>query len=72
VAESVGERESGRVLEMKPTDEQLSAIELFADQRNLKINAFAGTGKTATLRMIAEYASGRRGLYLAFNRAIAE
>lgn len=57
---------------MKPTDEQLSAIELFADRRNLKINAFAGTGKTETLRMISEYASGRSGLYLAFNRSIAD
>jgi len=57
---------------MKPTDEQLAAVECFADGRNLKINAFAGTGKTATLRFIADYASDRRGLYLAFNRSIAD
>src|SRR5947199_10695822 len=53
---------------MVPTDEQLEAIELFADGRNLRINAFAGTGKTTTLQMLAEY-SGQSGLYLAFNRS---
>ena len=54
-----------------PTQEQQEAIELFADGRNLRINAFAGAGKTTTLRMIAEYAGGRRGLYIPFGKSTA-
>lgn len=54
-----------------PTQEQQEAIELFADGRNLRINAFAGAGKTTTLRMIAEYADGRRGLYIPFGKSTA-
>ena len=57
---------------MRPTQEQIEAIELFADGRNLRINAFAGAGKTTTLRMIAEYAGERRGLYIPFGRSTAE
>ena len=37
------------------TPEQQEAIELFADGRNLRINAFAGAGKTTTLKMLADY-----------------
>ena len=53
-----------------PTDEQFHAIEAFKDAKTLKINALAGTGKTSTLRLIAENNS-KRGVYLAFNRQIA-
>jgi ABC-type transport system involved in cytochrome c biogenesis ATPase subunit len=38
---------------------------------NLKIKAFAGAGKTSTLRLIAGHLAGKRGSYLAFNREIA-
>ena len=38
---------------------------------HLKIHAFAGAGKTTTLKMIAEVMPGR-GCYLAFNRSIAD
>ena len=56
---------------MRLTQEQIEAIELFADGRNLRINAFAGAGKTTTLRKIAEYASARRGLYIPFGKSTA-
>jgi hypothetical protein len=54
-----------------PTPEQAEAIEAFATGDDLVIQAGAGTGKTSTLRMLAESAPRRRGLYIAFNRAIA-
>ncbi|WP_456470045.1 3'-5' exonuclease [Caminibacter sp.] len=38
----------------------------------IKINAFAGTGKTTTLIEIAKANPGKRILYLAFNKAIQE
>lgn len=53
-----------------PTAEQQAAIDRFLTRRPLKIAAFAGAGKTTTLRMLAA-ATRSRGLYLAFNRAIA-
>jgi superfamily I DNA/RNA helicase len=54
-----------------PTPEQQEAIELFAGGGNLRINAFAGAGKTTTLKMLADYRE-RPGLYLAFNRSAAD
>jgi hypothetical protein len=54
-----------------PTAEQQAAIEAFATGDDLVIQAGAGTGKTSTLRMLAETTPRRRGLYVAFNRAIA-
>lgn len=54
-----------------PTDEQQHAIDLFASGRNAVIDALAGTGKTATLQMIAHRAGSRKGLYAAFNKAVA-
>lgn len=52
-----------------PTAEQEQAIDLFRRGGALKINAYAGTGKTSTLEMLA-HSTGRRGQYLAFNRNI--
>lgn len=52
-------------------EEQRRAIELFQLSEGLRIDAYAGTGKTTTLRLIADNTSDR-GLYLAFNRSIAE
>lgn len=56
---------------MPLTLEQEDAIRLFCTQEKLKVNAYAGTGKTFTLRAMAEAEPQRRGKYLAFNRAIA-
>lgn len=55
---------------MTPTPEQADAVAKFKEGGALKINAFAGTGKTTTLRLLAT-ATDRRGMYLAFNKSIA-
>jgi hypothetical protein len=50
----------------------MCAIEAFGSGcRSLKIVAGAGTGKTSTLAMLAN-STRRRGVYLAFNRAMAD
>ncbi|GAB2447279.1 UvrD-helicase domain-containing protein [Streptomyces incanus] len=54
-----------------PTDEQAAALETFQSGDHLAIQAGAGTGKTSTLAFLGEQMPGRRGRYLAFNRAIA-
>jgi len=54
-----------------PTAEQVRALDLFLTGESLKINAFAGTGKTTTLEYLANN-SQARGIYLAFNRSIAD
>lgn len=51
-----------------PSHEQERCIESFRQCKQLKISAFAGTGKTTTLVGIAKAARDSRGLYLAFNR----
>lgn len=56
----------------KPTDEQQAAIDAYLTGENLVLEAGAGTGKTSTLRMMAEATPNRRILYLAFNRSVAE
>lgn len=60
--------------EFPPTDEQSSAVELFATGASMVIEAGAGTGKTSTLAMIAREADARglRGRYMAFNRAVVD
>jgi superfamily I DNA/RNA helicase len=55
---------------IKPTYEQQHAMDLFMTRSSLKINAFAGTGKTATLALLAR-STRNPGTYLAFNRALA-
>lgn len=60
----------GMVGGLKPTQEQASIISVCVAGGNLVIEAGAGTGKTSTLRMAATLMRGR-GLYVAFNRAIA-
>lgn len=55
---------------MTPTSEQTAAVDLFRSGRTMVIEAGAGTGKTSTLRLIAEAAPAKRIQYLAFNKAI--
>ncbi len=55
---------------MKPTDEQIAIIE--AEAPVLRVNAFAGTGKTTTLVKYAEARPHDQILYIAFNRAIRD
>lgn len=54
-----------------PTSEQSAALALFAQGESMVIEAGAGTGKTSTLRLLAESTS-RRGQYIAFNKAIVD
>lgn len=56
---------------MKPTDEQMAAVAMAAKLESFKVMAYAGAGKTSTLKLIGTELSHYRGLYLAFNKAIA-
>src|SRR5574343_140553 len=51
------------------TDEQKQCVETARCGKDLKIKAFAGSGKTSTLVAIAKELPGK-GLYLAYNKAI--
>ena len=60
---------------MNLTEEQHTICQAARDlgvRSSLKIQAFAGTGKTTTLAAIAESLPQRRFLYLVFNRAAAD
>jgi hypothetical protein len=54
----------------QPVAEQRLAVELFLAGGNLRIDAYAGAGKTTTLKMLAG-SKPSSALYLAFNRSIA-
>lgn len=57
----------------KLTEEQVFAVEMAKGcSGNMRIEAFAGTGKTTTLAAIAKAMPKKRGQFLAFNRAIAD
>ncbi|RKT74454.1 UvrD-like helicase family protein [Saccharothrix variisporea] len=56
---------------LTPTPEQSDARDVFATGRDLALVAGAGTGKTATLVLMAA-TTRQRGLYVAFNKAIAD
>ncbi|MCD4757815.1 MAG: AAA family ATPase [Arcobacteraceae bacterium] len=55
---------------MNITQQQKDILESIKQYKNIKINAFAGTGKTTTLKLISETYSSKKILYLAFNSAI--
>ncbi len=55
---------------MEPTEEQKAILK--AGGRVIRINARAGTGKTTTLRMLANEQADKRVLYLVFNRKARE
>lgn len=54
-----------------PTGEQSAIVDAFGTGEPLVVEAGAGTGKTTTLKLIAD-STTRRGRYLAFNKAIAD
>jgi len=54
----------------KLTDEQKQCVEAARVGKDVKIKAFAGSGKTSTLVAISRELSGK-GLYLAYNKVIA-
>lgn len=64
-----GATQAGTRRKHKPTVEQEAALDGFGTGGSLRINAFAGSGKTSTLQMLA-HASERRGQYIAFNKSI--
>jgi len=55
---------------MNLTKQQKEILESVKKYKSIKINAFAGTGKTTTLRLIADTYREKKILYLAFNSAI--
>src|SRR5690349_21133401 len=55
----------------KPTDEQVNATAAAVTGENLVITAGAGSGKTSTLKLIASALAPKRGVYIAYNKAIA-
>ena len=57
---------------MTPTEEQQAIIDAYRTGRNLVIEAGAGTGKTTTLKMLGADKPGRKGIYIAYNKAIAQ
>ncbi|GAB6064931.1 UvrD-helicase domain-containing protein [Aquifex pyrophilus] len=57
---------------IKLTEEQKDIIKSFRETQKMKVNAYAGTGKTTTLRALAEVFSRKRFLVLTFNRSIAQ
>lgn len=54
------------------TEEQDHAVDLAVTRKDLKIEAFAGAGKTSTLVSISQALRHKRGVYIAFNKSIAE
>lgn len=56
-------------LTKRPTEEQQEAVSHFLRGGSLKINAYAGTGKTSTLELLA-HSTTKQGQYIAFNTSI--
>lgn len=56
---------------LKPTDQQIAIMDTAKSGANMVIEAGAGCGKTSTLQMIASH-TGAQGLFVAFNRAVAD
>lgn len=57
----------------KQTEEQYRAVQGARKEKGIKVIAFAGSGKTTTMKMIADdlCEQGMKGIYLAFNADIA-
>lgn len=55
-----------------PTPEQSAAVDAFRTVADMVIQAGAGAGKTSTLKLLAQSAPHRQGVYIAYNRAIAD
>jgi superfamily I DNA/RNA helicase len=55
---------------MEATKQQKEILEAVKKYKTIKINAFAGTGKSTTLKLIANEFKNKKILYLAFNASI--
>ena len=62
----------GNQSDLKPTDEQDLIILSAQGNSDLSIEALAGTGKTTTLKLLAESKKNQKGTYVAFNRSIVD
>ena len=62
---------SGVEQKYTPTLEQQGAIQMSTENKSFKLSAFAGSGKTSTLKLINEAKNNQKGIYLAFNKVIA-
>ncbi len=54
------------------TDEQRDAIETAVSGKDTVIHAYAGAGKTSTLKAISQCLPGKSILYVAFNRSVVD
>lgn len=59
-------------MKFNPTDEQHKIIEAAKSGKDLVVQALAGTGKTTTLKLLAEALNDKKGTYIAFNKAIVD
>jgi hypothetical protein len=59
-------------MSFQPTAEQEAALAAYRTGGSMVIEAGAGTGKTSTLKLLAKENTKRKGVYLAYNRAIAQ
>ncbi|MEU5978420.1 UvrD-helicase domain-containing protein [Streptomyces sp. NPDC047315] len=67
------EAEASAEEEYPPTEEQRVIIEGAARRGlDMRVMALAGTGKSTTLKMLSRRMPGKRILYLAFNRSVAD
>lgn len=57
---------------LSPTEEQIAIIEGAKSNTDIAIEALAGTGKTTTLKMLADSKLGLKGTYVAFNKSIVD
>lgn len=57
-------------VEFDPTPQQQAVIDAVRTGDDVVVRALAGTGKTSTLRMIAQRMPGSRILYVAFNKSV--
>ncbi|MFC4225476.1 3'-5' exonuclease [Lysinibacter cavernae] len=58
-------------MSFKPTPEQEHILDLYKTGQHTVVEALAGTGKTLSLKLCANYMRSRRGLYIAFNKSVA-
>lgn len=63
---------NGQLFSVKLTEEQKRVMELFSEVERLKVNAFAGSGKTTTLIELVKRNKDKKFLFLVFNRAVKE
>ncbi len=63
---------SSKCMKFRPTDEQLKVIAAAKTGKDLVVQALAGTGKTTTLKLLAEALPDKQGTYIAFNKSIVE